>query len=467
MEKTGENYWSRQTAKTAEKAIERAQAKGTQERAAEMLIGGRADLEDSKGKLRQNVHVWSQLLRRDKRLIGGVWFDEFARYPRKTQVLSQALGQAFDGEALTDEDVLGAAVWLAREWGLNIKPVDARSALQAWAGMNRQNPVTAKLDKLAVAWDGVPRLDGWLVNYCGASDTGGEIAEYLAAVGSRWVIGVVARAYGPAKVDCMLILEGKQGSGKSTAARILAEAVAPSCFVEGFELNGGRDSMLSIRGTLIAEWGELSGLSKHDSETLKNFLSKEVDSYRDPYGIIVRDFPRTCCFLGTTNESVYLRDVTGNRRFWPVQVGKVEVARLRQDAPHLWGEAVHRYRDGARWWFDGELESGGLLRIITREQQARMVPDAWAEMVEDFGIRLASGLVVVEGRSKGLHESWRFVDLARAVLDKERADAMSPADERRLQMALRRAGWENFLSAGKGKWRITKETAESLAAQVR
>lgn len=467
VEKAGENHWSRQTAKTAEKAIERAQAKGHQERAAETLEGGLAGLLDSKGRLRQNVYVWSQLLSRDKRLIGAVWFDEFAQHPRKTQVFSQAMGRAFDGEALTDDDILGVAVWLAREWGINVKSVEARSALLAWAGMTRRNPVTAKLDALADAWDGVPRLDGWLSDYCGASDADSELAEYRAAVGTRWVIGTVARAYGPAKVDCMLILEGRQGAGKSTAARVLAGAVSPSCFVEGFELNGGKDALLGLRGKLIAEWGELSGLSKHDSEVLKNFLSREVDSYRDPYGVTTRDFPRTCCFIGTTNESVYLRDVTGNRRFWPVQVGKVDVVRLRQDAPQLWGEAVHRFRQGARWWIDGQHDSDGLLRIITREQQARLVPDAWAEVIEDFGIRLASGSVMFDERPRALHESWRFIDLARAALGVERADSLSPTDERRLQGALRRAGWENFQSAGRGKWRPTKETAESLAAQVR
>lgn len=467
VEKSGENHWSRQAAKTAEKLIERAQAKGNQEREAEFLEGGLTGLLDSKGRPRQNVHVWSQLLYRDRRFIGAVWFDAFAQHPRKTQVFSQALGRAFDGEALTDDDILGVAVWLAREWEINIKPMEARSALLTWAGMTRRNPVAAKLDALADGWDGVPRLDRWLVDYCGASDAGGELAEYLAVVGSRWVVGVVARAYGPAKVDCMLVLEGRQGAGKSTAARILAEAIAPSCFVEGFELNGGKDALIGLRGKLIAEWGELSGLSKHESEVLKNFLSREIDSYRDPYGITTRDFPRTCCFIGTTNESVYLRDVTGNRRFWPVQVGRVDVARLRLDAPQLWGEAVHRFRQGSRWWIDSGQESGGLLRIITREQQARLVPDAWAEVVEDFGVRLASGLVVIEDRPRALHESWRFIDLARAVLGTERADALTPTDERRLQTALKRAGWENFQSAGRGKWRTTKETAEFLAAQVR
>lgn len=467
VEKAGENYWSRQTAKTAEKAIDRAKAKGHQERAAETLEGGSSDLRDSKGRLRQNVYVSSQLLYRDRRLIGAVWFDEFAQHPRKTQVFSQALGRAFDGEALIDDDILGVAVWLAREWGINVKLQDARAALLAWAGMTRRNPVAAQLDALADAWDGVPRLDRWLVDYCGASDAGGELAEYFAAAGSRWLLGVVARAYGPAKVDCMLVLEGRQGAGKSTAARILAEAVSPSCFLEGFELGSGKDALLGLRGKLIAEWGELSGLSKHDAEALKNFLSREIDSYRDPYGVTTRDFPRTCCFIGTTNESVYLRDVTGNRRFWPVQVGRVDAARLRQDAPQLWGEAVHRFRQGSRWWIDDQQESGELLKIITREQHARLVPDAWAEVVEDFGIRLASGLVVVEDRPRTLHESWRFVDLARAICGTERAEALTPTDERRLQTALKRAGWENFQSAGRGKWRTTKETAESLAAQVR
>lgn len=467
VEKSGENHWSRQAAKTAGKAIERAQAKGNQERAAELLEGGLTGLLNSKGRLGQNVHVWSQLLYRDKRFIGAVWFDEFAHHPRKTPVFSQAMGRAFDGEALTDDDILSVALWLAREWGIAIKLPEARSALLAWASMTRCNPVADKLDALADAWDRVPRLDRWLVDYCDASDAGGELAEYLGAVGSRWVIGVVARAYGPAKVDCMLVLEGRQGAGKSTAARILAEAISPSCFLEGFELSGGKDAPIGLRGKSIAEWGELTGLSKHDSEALKNFLSREVDSYRDPYGITARDFRRTCCFIGTTNEGVYLRDVTGNRRYWPVQVRRVDTARLRQDAPQLWGEAVHRFRQGSRWWIDGQQESGDLLRIITREQQARLVPDAWAEVVEDFGIRLASGLVVSEDRPRGLHESWRFTELARAILGTERADALTVADERRLQMALRRAGWENFQSAGRGRWRVTKETEEALSAQVR
>lgn len=467
VEESGENHWSKQAAKTAEKAIERAQVKGIQEQAAETLEGGLNGLLDGKGRLRQNVHVWSQLLYRDKRLFGAVWFDEFACHPRKSPVFSGAMGRVFDGEALTDDDFLGVSLWLARGWGINLKPVESRLALLAWAGMTRRNPVKARLDELAAEWDGKPRLDNWLADCCGADDAGGALTEYLAAVGARWVIGAVARAYGPAKVDCMLVLEGRQGAGKSTAARILAEAVSPSCFVEGFELNGGRDSLLGIRGKLIAEWGELSGLSKHDSEVLKNFLSREVDSYRDPYGVAVRDFRRTCCFIGTTNESVYLRDVTGNRRLWPVQVGKVDVARLRQDAPQLWGEAVHRFRQGERWWIDDRQESDGLLRIITREQQARLVPDAWAEVVDDFGIRMASGAIVLDERPKALHDSWRFIDLARAVLGAERADALTPTDERRLQAALKRAGWENFQSAGRGRWRLTKEAKESLLAQVR
>lgn len=379
VEKGGDNHWVRQAAKTAGKAIERAQVKGIKEKATEFLEGGLGGLVDSKGRLRQNVYIWSQLLFRDKRLIGGTWLDEFAVHPRKTPVFSQAMGRAFDGEALTDEDFLGVSIWLACEWGLGIRLPDARSALLAWAGMTRRNPIASRLDVLASEWDGVLRLDRWLIDYCGASDAGGELIEYLAVIGSRWFIGVVARAYRPAKVDTMLILEGSQGVGKSTAARVLAEAISPGCFLEGFELGAGKDALISLRGKLVAEWGELSGLGKHESEALKNFLSREVDSYRDPYGITTRDFRRTCCFIGTTNEAVYLRDVSGNRRFWPVQVGRIDVAQLRLDAGQLWGEAVHRLRQGARWWV-GDSDPTGLRGIITREQQARLVPDAWAEV---------------------------------------------------------------------------------------
>lgn len=466
IEKGGNNHWVRQAAKTAVRAIEHAQVKSILERANEFLEGGLGGLVDSKGRLRQNVYVWSQLLYRDKRFIGGAWFDEFAAHPRKTPVFSQAMGRAFDGEALTDEDFLGVVIWLAREWGLCIRPLDARSVLLAWAGMTRLNPIASRLDVMASEWDGALRLDRWLIDYCGASDANGELSEYLAAIGSRWFIGVVARAYGPAKVDTMLILEGRQGTGKSTAARTLAEAISPACFLEGFELGAGKDALISLRGKLVAEWGELSGLGKHESDMLKNFLSREVDSYRDPYGVTTRDFRRTCCLIGSTNESVYLRDVTGNRRFWPVQVGKIDVARLRLDAGQLWGEAVHRLRQGERWWV-GDSDSTRLRGIITREQQARLVPDAWAEVVEDFGLKLASGLVVAEDRPRSLHESWRFIDLARAVLGAERAEALTSADERRLQNALRRAGWENYQSAGRGKWRITSEIKNSLAERVR
>lgn len=466
VEKAGDNHWVRQAVKTADTAIERAQVKSIKEKANEFLDGGLDELVDSKGRLRQNVFVWSQLLSRDKRLMAGTWFDDFACHPRKSLVFSQAMGRGFDGEALTDDDYLGAAIWLAREWGLNIRLPDARSALLAWASLDRRNPIASRLDVLASEWDGVLRLDRWLIDYCGASDAHGELSEYLAAIGSRWFIGVVARAYGPAKVDTMLILEGRQGTGKSTAARTLAEAISPACFLEGFELGAGKDALISLRGKLVAEWGELSGLGKHESDMLKNFLSREVDSYRDPYGVTTRDFRRTCCLIGSTNESVYLRDVTGNRRFWPVQVGKIDVARLRLDAGQLWGEAVHRLRQGERWWV-GDSDTTGLRGIITREQQARLVPDAWAEVAEDFGLKLASGLVVVEDRPRSLQESWRFIDLARAVLGAERAEALTSADERRLQNALRRAGWENYQSAGRGKWRITSEIKNSLAERVR
>ena len=466
VEKSGENHWSRQAAKTAGEVIERAQGKSILERANEFLDGGLNGLVDSKGRLRQNVFVWSQLLFRDKRLMAGTWFDDFACHPRKSLIFSQAMGRGFDGEALTDDDFLGVAIWLAREWGLSIRTLDARSAMLAWAGMVRLNPIASRLDVLASEWDGALRLDRWLIDYCGASDANGELSEYLAAVGSRWLIGVVARAYGPAKVDTMLILEGRQGVGKSTAARVLAEAITPACFLEGFELGAGKDALISLRGKLITEWGELSGLGKHESEALKSLLSREVDSYRDPYGITTRDFRRTCCFIGTTNETVYLRDVSGNRRFWPVQVGRIDVAQLRLDAGQLWGEAVHRFWQGERWWI-GDSDTVGLRGIISREQQARLVPDAWAEVAEDFGLKLASGLVVAEDRPRSLHESWRFIDLARAVLGAERAEALTVADERRLQTALRRGGWETYQSAGRGKWRITSEVKNSLAERVR
>lgn len=467
VEKSGESHWQRAVQKTAEKDIEKAQTKGLAEKASDRLKGGLEGLTDAKGKLKANIYVWSQLLYRDRRLLGAVWFDEFAQYPKKSAAFCAVSGGLSSGEALTDDDFLAVSVWLAREWGISVRGPDARAALLAWAGLDRRNPVTARLDVLHAEWDGVARLGRWLTVYCGADDTAPGMAKYLEAVGSRWVIGCVARASGQAKVDCMLILEGRQGAGKSTAARALAEAVAPSCFLEGFELSGGKDSLLSIRGKLIGEWGELSGLSKHDSEQLKNFLSRGVDSYRDPYGIATRDFARTCCFIGSTNESTYLRDVTGNRRFWPVRVGRVNVAQLRQDAGQLWGEAVHLFRQGLRWWIDDAGDSAEVVASVTREQQARLVPDAWGELVEDFNIKLACGAIRLGDTSVGLNHSFRFTDLASVVLGEERAATMTALDERRLQTAIRRGGWESFISSGKGKWRLQQVARDRLMVEVR
>lgn len=467
VEKSGESHWQRAAQKTAEKVIEKAQTKGIAEKASGLLDGGLEGLTDAKGKLRSNVYVWSELLHRDRRLVGAVWFDEFAQYPKKSAAICAVSGGLSSGEALTDDDFLAVSVWLAREWGISVRGPDARSALLAWAGKVRRNPVTERLDALHDEWDGVSRLGRWLTVYCGADDTAAGMAEYLEAVGSRWLIGCVARAYGQVKVDTMLVLEGSQGAGKSTAARVLAEAVAPSCFLEGFELSGGKDSLLSLRGKLIAEWGELSGLSKHDSEVLKNFLSRGVDSYRDPYGMATRDFARTCCFIGSTNEIAYLRDVTGNRRFWPVRVGRVNVAQLRQDAGQLWGEAVHLFRQGFRWWIDDAGDSAGVMASVTREQQARLVPDAWSELVEDFNIKLACGAIRLGDTPVGLGHSFRFTDLASVVLGADRAAAMTALDERRLQTAIRRGGWESFISSGKGKWRLQQVARDRLVNEVR
>ena len=182
------------------------------------------------------------------------------------------------------------------------------------ARLNSFHPVREYLDGLS--WDGVPRLDKWLTTYGGAEDT-----KYTNAVGSLLCIAAVRRVRQPGcKFDEMVVLESPtQGTEKSTTLATLA--VYPSWFSDDLPLNiKGKEVIEALRGRWIMEAAELSGMSKSTIEHLKAFLSRQVDRARMAWGHIPAEVPRECVIVGTTNHEVYLKDTTGNRRYWPVRV---------------------------------------------------------------------------------------------------------------------------------------------------
>lgn len=455
-----------QAAKAGDKAKEAAKV----EDAGSNLIGGADDLRLRKG-WRSDAWALSELLLRDRRLLGVTYFDEFAGFP----MLARSLREAFDDRSapttvgrLSDAQLQAVARWFGRSWGLRLDARSVAAAVAGWAGATRRNPVKERLLELRATWDGTPRLDGWLERYCHAEtdDEGRDIGPYVRAVGARWLIGVVARAMEPGcKNDTMLILEGRQGARKSSAVRAIAEAIDVNCFREGFSLGGaGKDDLIALRGRLIVEWGELSGMGKRDREHLKNFLTQQTDSYREVYGVTESDWPRTAVFCGTTNEAHYLADSTGNRRFWPVRVGRIDLDRLRKDAPQLVGEAVARYQEGARWWFDdADPRDEAILRLAEAEQVRRVGGLLWDEIAADLADKLIAG-ELAEAAGGVADSIGRFsVAQMRAWLlqltggDLEVSDTAWP----RIVEGLKRAGWESCKSSGRMVWRLTAERREA------
>jgi predicted P-loop ATPase len=167
----------------------------------------------------------------------------------------------------------------------------------------------------------------------------------------------------------MLVLEGAQGAGKSSAARILAGA---TYFSDSLPPMNTKDASDHIRGKWIIEIGELSAMQKSEIESTKAFISRQEEKFRPAYRRKEITFKRRCVFIGTTNQDTYLRDETGNRRFWPVVVGKIDLKVLKRDRDLLWAEALSRYRAGEKWYLTAAED-----QLAQRVQRDRVSEDIW------------------------------------------------------------------------------------------
>jgi predicted P-loop ATPase len=208
------------------------------------------------------------------------------------------------------------------------------------ARLNTFHPVLDYVDSLV--WDGTPRIDCWLVTYGGADDT-----AYTRAVGALLLTAAVRRVRQPGcKFDEIVVFESAQGKDKSSALAILA--YHDDWFTDDLPLNADTQKVIErTRGRWIIEAAELSGMRRGEIEHLKAFLSRRFDRARMAYGRLAIEVPRQCVIVGTTNSASYLKDVTGNRRFWPVSVNKFDLDALRRDRDQLWAEAAAREASGA------------------------------------------------------------------------------------------------------------------------
>lgn len=275
-----------------------------------------------------------------------------------------------------DSDTSGLQWYLEHRYDVSMGEPKVQSALAVFLRRVAYNPLTEYLDGLV--WDGEERLDTLFIDYLGAED-----CEYTRAVTRKTLTAAVARAYKPGtKFDTMLILSGRQGIGKSTILRKLG---FDKWFTDGLKTFEGKEVCELIQGKWIIEISELEALNKSEVGSVKQILSQTADRYRAAYGRIVEEHPRCCVFFGTSNNNEYLRDRTGNRRFWPVDTeATMPVKSVFSDLTpgvisQLWAEAKTRYTQNEPLYLDAELE-----KIAREIQEGHREASVKEGLIRDF-----------------------------------------------------------------------------------
>ena len=282
---------------------------------------------------------------------------------------------------------------------------------EAW--LNSFHPVREYLD--ALCWDGVKRIDNWLLTYAGADDT-----PYTRAVGKLLVVAACRRVRSPGcKFDEMVVLESKQGADKSTALALMA--MRDDWFGDDLPLNVEAKRVIeALNGRWIVEAAELKGMRRGDIEHLKSFLSRRRDRARMSYDRLVTEVPRQCVIVGTTNSTQYLRDTTGNRRFWPVAVKKFDLDALTRDRDQLWAEAAAREVSGESIRLDPSL-----WEAAAQEQERRVVDEPFTQVIEEV-------LGELDGKVRAA-DVWKTLDIREGQRTQEH--------NARLGEAMRQLGW--------------------------
>lgn len=349
--------------------------------------------------------------------------------------------QAWSGD-LSDDAVHMLRKVIKRSYGFDPGEKNTRDSAVQLCLEHQFNPVVEYLDGLQ--WDGRERLGRWVVDYLGAPDT-----PLNRECGRLMLLAAVRRARRPGcKFDQIIILEGKEGTGKSTALRILAGD--DNFSDQSILASGDKEQQEAACGVWIFEIAELAGMRRTDSERIKQFAARTEDRARPAYGRIRVDMKRRCIFVATTNEQTYLRSETGNRRFWPIETGRIDLAALARDRDQLWAEAAMHEARGI------SIVLEDAYRELARQLQAsRMEDDGWIETIESW-------LGKQGGGSGAVVTSTSVMEVLGGALRLEPRE-IGQTEQNRAARALRRLGYSRMqIRDGKQrKWVYTSDTSDS------
>ena len=276
----------------------------------------------------------------------------------------------------SDYDYSALKIWMSYKFGFMPDNGAMLDGSIVSAKKNSFHPVRRYLE--GIEWDGVPRLETWLKSAFDSTDND----EYLKIIGPRCLVGAVARVMQPGcKFDNVMILEGEQGKGKSSIISVLFG----DWFTDAPLPIGDKEAQQLIQGIWGYEIAELDAFNKAEETALKAFFSIQIDRFRPSYGRVAAPFPRQTVFWGTTNQDAYLKDYTGNRRYWPVYCVNVNKKWVQKHRDQLWAEALSLYKDGLQWWVDQDNpERSAEWEVVTNTQNMRLRGDVWEESVRRY-----------------------------------------------------------------------------------
>lgn len=330
---------------------------------------------DKKGMYKASNKNIVTILENDINLKGKIAYNLFSnRTMVKGDLPWRSVSDKVRGDIWQDSDDANLRVYIDITYGI-VAPYKINDGLAIIEKKNKYHPIIDYLN--SNTWDKVSRVDTLMIDYLGAED-----CEYTRSITRKMLVAAVSRVFNPGiKFDYMLVLVGRQGIGKSYIINLLGR----EWYSDSLNTVYGKEAYEQLQNAWILEMAELSATKKADAEAIKHFISKTEDSYRQAYGRRVDTFKRQCVFFGTTNENEFLKDRTGNRRYWPLMVGVNKPLKNlfkdlnKNEINQIWAEALYLYKCGEKLILEGEVE-----REANLKQEQHLESNSKEGMIREF-----------------------------------------------------------------------------------